>query len=291
MEMYHILYMKVVGRRGLDARLETSKARRVYLVLRDGIASGDLAVGTRLPSEPELAAAHDVSRVTVRRALDQLEREQLIRRQPGAGTFVLGGGGRKTIVADLANMLAQLVEMGRATRVKLLSFGYMLPPPAVAQALRLAPAERTQRSVRVRYLDSEPFSYLVTHVPERIGLTYSEGDLATTPLLALLERSGVAAEQASQTISATLAGPDVAEALSIDVGAPLLSVTRAVFGPDGQGIEHLTGLYRPDLYSFQMDLMRIGRRGERRWSPVVAQRGDAAKNGRRKRPGNGGVKP
>ncbi len=266
----------------MDASVEPSKTRRLYLLLRERIVGGGLPAGARLSSEPELAALHGVSRVTVRRALDGLEREGLIRRQPGAGTFVTGADGAKTIVADFANMLAHLVEMGRRTRARLLAFSYEAPTAAVAEALRLAPGARVQRSVRVRYIDDAALSHLVTFVPESIGATYSQDDLASTPLLSLLERSGVQAERASQTIGATLAGPEVADHLEVEVGSPLLSITRTVFDGDDRGVEHLQALYRPDRYAFQMELMRIGRGPERRWSPVAPTPFKA--NGRRSRP-------
>ena len=252
----------------MDASLEPLKARRLYLMLRERIASGEIAPGARLPSEPALALEHGVSRVTVRRALDSLAIEGLIDRRVGAGTFVREPEAPRPIVADFSNMLTHLVEMGRRTAVRLISFGYVQPPESIALALGLDAGERTQRSVRVRLIDGQPFSYLTTHVPERIGLTYSEGDLASVPLLTLLERSGAAVERASQTISATLAGPDVAEALGLDIGSPLLALTRVVHGPDGGGVEHLHALYRPDRYSFQMELHRAGDAGERRWSPA-----------------------
>jgi GntR family transcriptional regulator len=252
----------------MSSSLEPSKTRRLYLVLRDRIVSGAERPGTRLPGEPQLAARHGVSRVTVRRALEALENEGLIRRQAGAGTFVLGADGRRTLVADLSNMLAHLVEMGRATRVKLLAFGYEAAPKPVAEALGLGAGARVQRAVRVRYVDDAAFSHLVTWVPEAVGATYSEADLASTPLLALLERSGIVAERATQSVSATLAGPEHAEALGVDVGSPLIAMTRTVFDPDGQGVEHLHALYRPDRYTLQTELVRITRGGERRWSPV-----------------------
>lgn len=258
----------------LDVSLEPLKARRLALLLRERIASGEIAPGSRLASEPALALEHGVSRVTVRRALDSLASDGLIDRRVGAGTFVREAEAPKPIVADFANMLTHLVEMGRRTGVRLVSFAYGAPPEGVAHSLGLAPGERTQRSVRVRLIDGQPFSYLTTHVPERIGLTYSESDLASVPLLALLERSGAAVERASQTISATLASPDVAEALGLEIGSPLLSLTRVVFGPDGDGVEHLHALYRPDRYSFQMELHRAGADGERRWSPVPSRGAD-----------------
>jgi GntR family transcriptional regulator len=253
----------------LDA-IDTSKTHRLYLLLKERITSGALPPGERLPSEPSLAAAHGLSRVTIRRALDGLARDGLITRQPGSGTFVTGAGSSPPVVADLSNMLAHLVAMGRATRVKLLSFAYVAPPAAVMTALKLAAGERAQHSLRVRYMDGAPFSFLSTHVPERIGVTYSESDLATTPLLELLERSGVVAGKAHQTISATLASPDVADALDVEIGSPRLSLTRVVLGTDGRGIEHLAALYRPDRHAFRMEMVRTGRGADRHWQPTAA---------------------
>ena len=252
----------------MDAAVEPSKARRIYLLLSERIASGAIAPGARLPGEPALAAEHGVSRMTARRALDRLASAGLVERRPGAGTFVRHAGMVRAIRAELSDVFADLKEMGRRTGVRLLSFAYATPPDAIARALGLAAGERTQRSVRVRLIDGAPFSWLTTHVPERVGDTYTEAELAAMPLLELLERSGVVAERASQTIGATLAGPDVAEALQLDIGAPLLSLTRVVHDAAGRGVEHLHALYRPDRFSFQMDLLRTGTRGERRWKPM-----------------------
>lgn len=264
---------------------ETSKTHRLYLLLKERITSGAVAPGERLPSEPALAAQHNLSRVTVRRALDGLAQEGLITRAAGAGTFVAPAAERAPMVADLSNVLAHLVEMGRNTRVRLLAFSYGIPPAAVSRALRLAAGERTQHSLRVRYLDDAPFSYLSTHVPERIGVTYSEADLAARPLLELLEQSGVVAHKADQTISATLAGPEAAEALGVEVGSALLAMTRVVLDREGRGIEHLSALYRPDKHAFHMELTRTGGGAARRWQPsaMPAPRAPAPQPQRRER--------
>lgn len=251
------------------AGVEVPKARRIYLALRDSIAGGGFDAGAPLPGEQALAATHHVSRITVRRALAELEREGLIDRRRGAGTFVNPRSVTKPVIADLADVLKTLVEMGKSTDVRLLAFGYLEPPPPIADALRLAPGERAQRSVRVRIIEGKPFSYLTTHVPERIGVTYSEPELASQPLLALLERSGVAVARATQEISAVLASPEVAGALDVAVGSPLIALTRVVYDGRDRGVEHLHALYRPDRYAFRMDLERAGRGGGRHWSAVT----------------------
>lgn len=253
----------------MKSAVEPLKARRIYLLLRDRIVAGELPPGGRLPGEPALATEHSVSRVTVRRALDLLEKEGLVQRKAGSGTFVHDTRAVRPIVADLSNVLSHLIDMGRSTDVKLLSFGYGIPPESIAESLGLKPGERVQRSVRVRLIDGEPFSYLTTHVPEWIGLTYSEAELAARPLLELIERSGVSTERATQAINATLAGPEAAAALDLEIGSPLLTLTRIVYEPSGRGVEHLHALYRPDRYSFHMDLVRTGNDGERRWSPAL----------------------
>ena len=250
-------------------QLNEAKARQVYLILRDRILSNALAPGARLPTEVDLARFHQVSRVTVRRALAELSREQLIERRRASGTRVIYQPSAKPMTADIANVLATLMEMGERTASKLLSFAYVPATGPVAEALGAAPEDKLQRSVRVRSSDGMPFSYLVAHVPGRIGLNYSRRDLAAKPLLGLLERSGVKIERASQRIGAVLATPETASALKVSVGSPLIELVRVVYDSEGRGVEHLHALYRPDRYNLEMELERSSDGGARTWTPAV----------------------
>jgi GntR family transcriptional regulator len=258
-------------------RLQEAKARQVYLVLRDRIMNGALGFGARLPTENDLALAHGVSRVTVRRALGELDREHLIERRRSAGTRVVYRASPARMIADISGVLANLVDMGRSTRVQLLSFGYVQASGPAAEALGAGENELLQRSVRVRSVDGLPFSYLLAHVPERIGVTFSGKELADRPLLELLERSGVKVERATQRISAGLAAPDVARALDVETGSPLIELARTVYDRDGRGVEHLYALYRPDRYSFEFDLVRAGGARKRSWfaAPLAARKAAA----------------
>jgi GntR family transcriptional regulator len=87
---------------------------------------------------------------------------------------------------------------------------------------------------------------------------------------ALLERSGVVADRAGQTISATLAGPETAAALDVEIGSALISLTRVVVDAEGCGIEHLSALYRPDMHAFHMDMLRTGDGANRHWRPTAS---------------------
>ncbi len=249
--------------------LEPTKSRTMFLALGDAISNGTFPPGSRLPGELKLAEQFNVSRVTVRRAMAELERMGMVDRKPGVGTVVADRGGVQPVVADFTNVLGHLLEMGRKTTARLLEFGYGQPPEPVRVALRLGEDEQAQRSVRVRVVDGEPFSYLTAYVPEAIGATYDRDDLAKTSLLALLERSGVEVDHAEQTVTATLSTPTTAKALTIGVGEPLLAVTRTVFDPQGRGVEHLQALYRPNHYRLQIALNRVDAGGTRQWAPVA----------------------
>ncbi|KPQ19013.1 MAG: transcriptional regulator, GntR family [Rhodobacteraceae bacterium HLUCCA24] len=249
---------------------EGSKAHRIFLLLQEDIAQGALAPDAALPGELRLAQDYGVSRVTIRRALEALEAQGLIERRAGSGTVVRSRPGDGVRLAgDLATMMPQLMEMGQTTEARLIDFSYTPPVPSVARALGLGPDDQVQRAVRVRLVEGLPFSHLTTHVPADIAAHYSEADLATTPLLRLMERGGVRIGHAEQEVSATLAAPQVAEALETEVGAALIALTRIVRDEDGRGVEHLSALYRPDRFRLRMELDRVGAGESRHWAPSV----------------------
>jgi GntR family transcriptional regulator len=264
--------MTPAGEGSLRDWLGEAKAKQVYMVLRDRILSGALAFGVKLPIENELAQRYGVSRVTVRRALGELARERLIERRRSIGTRVIYRPAPAPITADISGVLANLADMGRRTGVKLIAFDYVPATGAVAQALGVRPDQLLQRSVRVRAFDLVPFSYLTTHVPEEVAVTFSKQELATRPLLELLERAGVKIGHARQRISAGLATPDVAKALDVRTGSPLIELVRVVSDRSGRAVEHLHALYRPDRYAFEMDLVRSGA-AAKAWSPVMRRAG------------------
>lgn len=249
---------------------EGAKARRVYLSLRDQITDGRWQRGETLPAEQRLAETYAVSRVTVRRALDALDEAGLIERRAGSGTTVRDRTECARAAMNFNTLMPQLVEMGQTTTARLLSFSYSQPPEFIAQALGLEPGDVAQIATRIRLADGVPFSHLTTYVPKQIAQNYAEDDLATTPLFKLLERSGVQIDTAHQSVSATLAGPEVAQALEVDEGSALISLRRVVRDVAGNGVEYLAGLYRPDRFSLEMPLARVGDGSGRHWEPVIA---------------------
>lgn len=249
--------------------MNSTKYHRVFLLLKDAIERGQLTPGAKLPGELALAEKHQVSRITVRRAMSSLVEEGLVTRRAGVGTVVASRPMEATqITADVSNLLPNFVRMSNESSIRLLEFAYRPAPPVVASRLKLAARERVQYSVRVRSMQGLPFSYLITHVPAVIAQHYDQNALASTSLFVLLERSGVKVDHATQTISATLATEEIAEALDVPVGAPLIALQRVVFDREGRGVEHLEAFYRPDRYRIQVDLGRVGESSSRYWEPI-----------------------
>jgi len=124
--------------------------------------------------------------------------------------------------------------------------------------------------VRVRAVPSArvPFSHLTAWVPEEIGRRYEARDLATRPLLQLLEEAAGPALRAEQVISAKLADSTVGPLLGIEQGSALLWVRRQVRNGEGRVIEAIEALYRPELYEYTHDMVRA----DGLWNPRTEPR-------------------
>jgi len=242
---------------------------QVYLLLKQRLAAGGFPDDAPMPGENALAAEYGVSRLTVRRSLDALESEGLVRRRRGRGTFAEparpAAGGH---ASDIDALMVHLADMGMQTQVSLLALQVEPAAPDVARWLELAPGARVHRSVRVRSHQGLPFSYLTAYVPDDVGRRIRRADLAARPLLSIFRDLGVQVAHADQAISATLAEPQAAEPLQVPVGSALLALRRLVRDTDGRPVELLHALYRPDRYEYRMDMRAHDTLGEPNWLPV-----------------------
>ncbi len=250
----------------LDSALPTPLYHQIYLVLREQIRAGAFEGKARLPTEAEISAGYSVSRITAKRALDELAADGLVVRRRGRGTSVADRVADEPVEANISGLIENLLMVGLETEVDILEFGYLSAPSAVRGALKLSVGSDVQRAVRVRRFRGVPLSYSVSWVPAKIGRAFTARDLARKPLLALLEKAGCLIGSADQTVSAVLAEPGVARALEVPVGSPLLSVVRTVFDQRGRPVEHIALLYRPDRYQYRTKLARVHGPATRMWS-------------------------
>lgn len=250
----------------VDSGLPTPLYHQIYLILREQIRTGAFEPKERLPTEAEISAQYSVSRITAKRALDELAVDGLVERRRGRGTSVVGKVASEPVEANINGLIENLLMVGLETEVDILEFGYVVASSAVRIALKLGNGAQVQRAVRVRRYRGLPLSYSTSYVPAAIGRGYTARDLARKPLLALLEKAGCLIGSADQTVSAVLAEPAVATLLEVPVGSPLLSVVRTVYDQRGRAVEHIEILYRPDRYQYRTKLARVRGPATRMWS-------------------------
>ncbi len=249
----------------LDKSTRLPLYQQIFVILRNRIEAGILPPGERISGESELCEEFGVSRITSRRALNELAEQGYVVRERGRGTRVVPQPQPQALKASLDGLLENVDRIGRATSVEVRAFGYVPAPPDVAEALDLAPGTPVQRAVRVRRLGADPMSYLVTYVPEPVGRRIEGADMSETPLVILLERAGVPVASARQRISATLADAEVAAALDVPAGAPLLDVLRVVHDDADRRVQIIRGVFRPDLSNCVVTWGAVAGARGRRW--------------------------
>lgn len=234
---------------------------QLYVALRDGIVSGAYPSETALPSERALMATYKVSRMTVQRAISQLQSEGYISREHGRGSFVCPTLPTMPNNASMRALLANVAAIGSATEGKLLEIAELVPEPTVRNALQLPERTPVHRSVHLRIMDGEPLGVITTYVPREIGRFISPRDIETKPMLVLLEQRGSRPAWASQVIGAIEASPAVARQLGVPKGSPLVQLQRVVHDVKDKPIEYLDALYRADRYKHRTIL-----RGDVSWN-------------------------
>jgi len=239
---------------GISSDLRAPLYHQIFVVFRDRILSGVYRLGETLPAEQQIMQSYGISRITVKRAFNELAHAGLVSRARGRGTVVTYQSPTPLLRSPASNWLDSMVEMGRQTSVEVLDLNYRPATTEEARALAIEPGDEIQRAVRVRSMGQNPFSHLTTVVPADIGRHFDANDLAKSPLLKLLARAGIDVGDANQVITATLADQATAVHLQTELGAPLLRLQRIVRDRQGRPIQFLTALYRTDRYQLEMAL-------------------------------------
>lgn len=233
---------------------------RVYKTLEKRIQDRHYQVGERLPSEDALCRDFGVSRMTIRQALGGLVEGGLLTRRRGSGSYVSATGkGRVSAQMELRGALEDLfAEVGTA-RVTMVRIAEEVPPPEVQHLLGLEAGARLTVIRRVRAIEHQPFALTINYLPKTLGRRLARRDLYRFPLLQLLEEEGVRFDHADQTIEARLAEEEMAKALGIEFGDPVLFVQRLMFDRGERPIEVVRSHYRADVYRYQIRFVRSSR--------------------------------
>ncbi|MGV8942152.1 MAG: GntR family transcriptional regulator [Lysobacter sp.] len=226
---------------------------QIFVLLRDRILNGEVPTGARIPTEFELAEAFGVSRITVKRALDELAADGLVERRRGRGTHVIHRSQPKPMHSPLNGLLESLEDLAEQTRVKVLQFRRAPPSAPVRSEFGLAPDDPLAYAIRLRLRGDTPFGHY-TSWTRTDHPAYNAESLASNSRLKLYDQIGIRILRVEQVLSAVNADAVTAMHLKVAPATALLSLERRSYDGDGQLVDLLNILYRPDQFSYQMTL-------------------------------------
>lgn len=222
---------------------------QLQALIRDAITSGVAPKGSGIPAERDLATEYDISRITVRKAIEGLVEEGLLVRRRGAGTFVAGRVDK--VFSKLSSFTEDMAARGRVASSRWISRAEGVVAPEEAMALGLAPGSRVMRFNRIRLADAEPMALEFTTISaDSLGAVEDVG----SSLYEALALTGQRPVRALQRLRAVPIGQQHARMLEIDIGDPVLLIERRGYLADGRVVELTRSYYRGDSYDFVAEL-------------------------------------
>ena len=223
---------------GLEARVDRSDARPLHVQIRDilhqQIRDHVLVPGDTLPTEEELQQRFGVARSVVRQALASLADLGLINRQRGRGSVVAAAPALRRFVNRVGGLDEQAAARGQRLRTHVLRLEAAITPEEARAALGTA---RSWEIERVRYLERVPVIYERHWVPRDLFPHFTADLLEGASLLALMRDHGYASVGGPRHVQAVAAEPDIAKALDVSVGSPLLLLEGVTQDVRGRGLD------------------------------------------------------
>ncbi len=221
--------------------------KKIQSSIRKKIQTLELRPGDPVASERELARTHNVSLMTARHALAGLEREGIVERRQGAGTFVAPP---KIHFNKLTSYSEQMLSRGLPPRSRVLSAKIIEHETEIAARLRLPPHSNLVKIERVREANNEPMAFEICYLPASQFADLVRAPLGKNSLFAILnQRFGVELTYADEEVDATASEKKVAELLGISPGEPVLRIRQLIYSTQGKPVIYAQGLYRAECHT------------------------------------------
>jgi len=208
-----------------------------------------------LPSENELVSTYQVSRATVRQALSLLEREGLVHKVRGKGTYI----SKHRVRYPLTKLVATTEDMQRRgwkPGIEVLSFEEVDTHSPITESLQLDPDERLYELCRLRLGNGQPVGLQWAFLPVKICPRLIEHDLASSLTQVMEQQFGIIFWSAHEFLRARLPTEFESEHLQIPINLPLIYMERITFTPEGRSVEFLQSVWRSDKYEYEFSLTR-----------------------------------
>ncbi|WP_405117410.1 GntR family transcriptional regulator [Phaeobacter sp. BS23] len=223
--------------------------------IEDGVEAGLLPKSAPLPAEREIATLTGLSRVTVRRAMQDLVDRGIIVQRQGSGSFVADGTPKvEQSLSQLTSFTEDMERRGYDTSVEWLERGIHTPSPEEVMALALTSGEAVARIARLRRANGRPMAIERASLPVDI---LPNPQAVQGSLYEVLEQSGSRPARALQRISAINLPEQEAQMLGVEPGMAGLSIVRTSYLRNRRVVEFTRSIYRGDAYDFVAEL-RLG---------------------------------
>ena len=228
--------------------------QKIQNAVRQRIEAKQLKPGDSVSSERELARIHGVSLMTARHALAGLEREGIVERRPGAGTFVAPP---RIHFNKLMSYTEQMGSRGLTPNSKVIIAKIVEDEPEVAARLGLAATSRMVKIERVRHTADEPFALETCYLPADDFAPLVEAPLSRVSLFATLEHDfDVELAYADEEVDATVAEGRVGHLLNLRAGSPLLRMRQVIYSTKTKPVIYVIGFYRSERHSLFIRRLR-----------------------------------
>lgn len=217
--------------------------------IREQIQTDKLKSGEMIPSENELKDHYNVSRMTVRQALNNLVNDGYLYRHKGKGTFVSKSKIEKNI-HGVRSFTEEMAEMGRTTRNEVRLLEVRVPSELIKEKLFLEEGDKVIYAERIRYGDDIPVLYEELYVPYNMFKELEPCHLQNSFYEYLENDKKLQISHCVQGIEAKLATNKLATILQVNKNTPVLSIVRNTFLTDGRPFEYVISSYRADQYRF-----------------------------------------
>ena len=212
-----------------------------------------MAAGEQFPPERQLAETLGISRMTLRRAIDELVAKGMVRRRHGTGVFALGPKLDQPLAAS--SFTEDMLARGMRPGSHILSFDTAEAGAHVARRLHIAEGDEVIAILRLRLADDEPIALEELHVPSALVPGLSADDLEDQSFYELLRRNfGIRLNHSVQTIEPTLLDAAEAKHLGVEELSPALLFERISRGADDRPFEFVRSVYRGDRYKVRTEL-------------------------------------
>lgn len=215
------------------------------------------SVAQKLPSEYDLAKDFDVSRLTVRKAIDELVKMGVVMKSKGKGTYILAKQEKiQSGSFGLKGFGESVSARGMVPKTKLVLFEKQTDiDPKLFHTLQLEEKEELYLIKRVRYADDDPMVLEEIYVPVRLIPHLTKEELVSSSVFSLIEKT-MEIGYSHQEIGAVAISQDVADHLDLQCGEPILQVYSTTYSLTGVPVLFDQSYYRADKYTFANTLTR-----------------------------------